>query len=107
LNSDEDKRRFNTILVEAILEGIDFGEVVLRFLELNFNLERDKIAETPELFAYALEKTLGPWMAEIFERNILRILCERISIEYPDIEDLTFAEEVKRAYEKYLKKNSP
>jgi len=79
--------------------------VVLRFLELNFNLDREKIVETPDLFACALEKTLGLGMAEIFERNILRILCGKIGIEYSDVEDLSFAEEVKRAYEKYLRKN--
>ena len=103
MNSDEDKRKFNAILVESILEGIDFGEVVLRFLELNFNLDRNEIADKPELFARCLEKTLGPWMADIFEKNILQILCKKISIDYPSIEDSTFSEAVKNAYKKYFK----
>ena len=107
MNSDEDKRRFNIVLVESILEGLDFGEVVLRFLELNFNLDRNKIAEQPELFARNLEETLGPWMAAIFERNILEILCGKISIDYVDIEELSFSEAIKKIFKKYSETTKP
>jgi len=107
LNSDEDKERFNIILVESILEGLDFGEVVLRFLELNFNLDRKKIADNPELFAKSLEKTLGSWMAKIFEENILQILCRKINIDYLEVEGLTFSEAIKKTFEKYSKQLKP
>ena len=101
MNLEEDKKKFNTMLVESIHEGLDFGEVVLRFLELNFNLDRNRIVDEPEVFAKNLEKTFGPWMANIFEKNILQILCRKIGIEYLDIEGLTFSKAVKEAFKKY------
>lgn len=103
MNSDEDKKRFNIMLVESILEGLDFGEIVLRFLELNFNLDRKQITDNPELFARNLEKTLGPWMAKIFEENILQILYRKIGIDYMEVKELTFSEAVKKAFKKYSK----
>jgi len=107
LNPNGNKRGFNIILVESILEGLDFGEVVLRFLELNFNLDRNKIADNPELFARNLEKTFGPWMADIFEKNILQILCRKIGVDYLDIEGLTFPEAIKKAFKKYSEQLKP
>ena len=101
MDSDENKRRFNNVLVESILEGLDFGEIVLRFLELNSNLDRSQIADRPEFFAEELEKTFGPWMADMFKKNILQLLCRKIGINYPDIEDLTFSEAIKKAFKKY------
>jgi len=101
LGSDKDKKRFNDILLEAIFEGLDFGEVVLRFMELNSDLDRSRIAEEPELFAEELKKTFGPWMAHIFEKNILQLLCMKTRIDYRDIEGLTFSEAVKKAFKKY------
>ena len=101
MNLEGDKRRFNMALVESIHEGLDFGEVVLRFLELNFNLNRNRIVDEPEVFAENLEKIFGPWMANIFEKNILQILCRKIGIEYLDIEGLTFSKAIKEAYKKY------
>lgn len=96
LNTDEDKKRFNTMLVESILESLDFGEIVLRFLELNFNLDRNRIAEQPELFAKYLEETLGSWMAVIFERNILKNLCRKLDVSYVEVEKLSFPEAAKK-----------
>ena len=103
MKSDEDKRKFNTILVKSILEGLDFGEIILRFLELNFNLDRNKITDNPELFMISLEKTLGPWMANIYKKNILQILCKKINIDYLEVEDSAFPEAVKKAFKKYSK----
>jgi hypothetical protein len=100
-------RRFNRMLVESIIEGLDFGEVVLRFLELNYSLDRNQIAEQPEHFARDLEETLGPWMATIFERNIIRILCRKINVEYMRIEELSFSEAVKELLKKFLNASVP
>jgi len=100
---NEAKKKFNELLVESILEGLDFGEVVLRFLELKSQVKRDSIAEKPELFVEKLEDLLGVWMAGIFEERILRILCGKLGIEYSVIDALTFSKAVKKALKEYLK----
>jgi len=83
------ERKFNRILIQAILEGLDFGEIVLCF--------------KPELFAEKLEEIFGSWTADIFEERILRTLCMKIGIEYSRIEDLTFSKSVKKAFREFLK----
>jgi len=51
----EAKKIFNNLLIESFLESVDFGEVILRFLELRSTIKRDEIAEKPEQFAMELE----------------------------------------------------
>lgn len=34
MSKDEVNERFNSLLVESLLESVTFGEVILRFLEL-------------------------------------------------------------------------
>jgi len=74
------ERKFNRILIQAILEGLDFGEIVLCFIELNSQVKRSQIGEKPELFAEKLEEIFGSWTADIFEErheNRNRILPHR------------------------------
>jgi len=107
LSSNENKRNFNILIVESILKGIDFGEVVLRFLELNFNLDRNRIVDNPENFAKSLEKIFGSGMADIYLRNILRILYRKVGIKYLEDEELTFSEAINRAFKKYSEQIKP
>lgn len=101
MSSNRDKKKFNSLLVESIIEGLDFGEVILRFLELNSNLDRNRIADEPEFFAEELEKTFGLWTARIFKENILQLLCRKINIAYSDVRDMNFPEAVREAYRQY------
>ncbi len=101
MSSDENKKRYNTILIESIHEAIYFGEVVLYFLELDSDLNRNEIVDKPELFEMELKKTVGPWMARIMEKNILQVLCNKIGIKYSEIDGLTFSEAIKEAFKRY------
>ena len=53
------RREFNEILVNAIIKSMEFGEVVLRFLELTSSLRRDDISRKPDVFAAELEGIFG------------------------------------------------
>ena len=97
-----DIKGFNEILVESIIEGLDFGEVVLRFIELNSSVRREEITQNPQLFAQELENLYGTRMGDIFEERILRILCKKIGIEYSKIENYTFQKSVNKAFQEYL-----
>ena len=100
--SDEAKRRFNDLLVESFIESADFGEVIIRFLELNTPLKRSEIAEKPELFAEELEGLFGDGAKVIVERMI-RNLYAKIGSKFTKIDGYTFPDYVKDAKEKYLK----
>lgn len=106
VSSDEDeKRRFNEFLVEAICESMDFGEVVLHFLELRSDVRRDEIAEKPEVFAGELEGLLGD-SAKIIEERIVKKLYSILNIEYEETVKGSFPELIRKALKTYLKKTS-
>jgi len=50
---------------------------------------------------------LGPWMADIFERNIIRILCRKINMEYICIEELSFTEAIRKLHKKFMDEHFP
>ena len=100
--SDEAKRRFNDLLVESFIESADFGEVIIRFLELNTSLKRSEIADKPELFARELESLLGDG-AKVIEERMIRNLYAKIGSKFTEIDGYTFPDYVKDAKEKYLK----
>lgn len=100
--SDEAKRRFNDLLVESFIESADFGEVIIRFLELNTPLKRSEIAEKPELFAEELEGLFGDG-AKVIEERMIRNLYAKIGSKFTKIDGYTFPDYVKDAKEKYLK----
>ena len=100
--SNEAKRRFNDLLVESFIESADFGEVIIRFLELNTPLKRSEIAEKPELFAEELEGLFGDG-AKVIEERMIRNLYAKIGSKFTKIDGYTFPDYVKDAKEKYLK----
>jgi len=97
------KRRFNKFLVEAIINSMDFGEVVLHFIELNSPVRRDEIAEKPEVFAAELEGIFGDNSTAIEER-IIKNLYSTIGIEYRIVEGYKIQDYIKHALKEYLKK---
>lgn len=80
-SSNEAKRRFNDLVVESFLESMCFGEVVLRFLELNSAVRRDELAEKPEAFASQLEGLFGDG-AKMVEERMIRNLYAKLGVEY-------------------------
>ena len=68
--AEEIKRRFNRILLESLLENLDFGEVIIHFLELNTSVKRNEIAEKPELFAEHFEDLMGDTAKIILEKTV-------------------------------------
>ena len=100
--SNEAKRRFNDLLVESFIESADFGEVIIRFLELNTPLKRSEIADKPELFAEELESLLGDG-AKVIEERMIHNLYAKIGSKFTEIDGYTFPDYVKDAKEKYLK----
>ena len=100
--SDEAKRRFNDLLVESFIESADFGEVIIRFLELNTPLKRSEIADKPEQFAKELEDLLGDG-AKIIEEKTIRTLCKKIGKEYILRKEHSFSDYVRAAQRIYLK----
>ena len=102
-SSDEARKKFNSMLLESILECIEFGEVVLRFLELNSAVKRDEIAEKPEKFARELEDLLGDG-AKIIEEKIIQKVYAKIGMEYTKTEGYAFPEYIIKAREEYLKR---
>jgi hypothetical protein len=99
------RRKFNTLLVNSFLECVEFGGIILRFLELNSSFRRDELAEKPELFARELEGLLGDG-AKIIEERMIRNLYSKIGMEYKKEEGRAFSEYIRNAYQEYLK-NKP
>jgi len=103
LSLEESKaERFNSLLIEVILECVEFGEVVLRFLELNSPFRREEVAEKPELFAREIEDLLGDCSKITLER-IIQSLYAKLGIENARIKDGTFSECIKTAFKEYFK----
>jgi hypothetical protein len=98
----EAKKIFNNLLIESFLESVDFGEVILRFLELRSAIKRDEIAEKPEQFAMELENLFGD-SAKIILEKTTRTLYAKIGIEYINREGYKFSDYIKDAYQKQLK----
>jgi len=100
-SSNEAKRRFNDLLVGAFLECVEFGEVIIRFIELNTPLNRDEIADKPELFAKELERLLGDG-ARIIEEKIISNLYEKIGRKYVAVKGYSFPDYVRDAQRIFL-----
>jgi len=96
------RRKFNSLVIDSFLECVEFGGVILRFLELNSSFRRDELTEKPELFAKELEDLLGDG-AKIIEERIIRNLYAKIGIEYVEKEGYTFSDYIKCAYQEFLK----
>jgi len=94
---------FNSLLVESFLESVDFGEVVLRFLELNTAVKLEEIAEKPEVFVEEIEDLYGD-SAPLIEERIIRKLCSKLGMEFGVVADRKFPEQVREALRRYLEK---
>jgi len=97
------KERFNELLAESIKESVNFGETVLRFLELTSSIKRDHIAENLEILAEELKMFYGPH-ASLIEERIVKKLYLKLRIEYKPMAGYKFQEYVKNALGVYLEK---
>jgi len=82
---------------------MEFGETVLRFLELTGPVKRDEIADKPEVFSAELESLLGDGARIILER-VVENLYSPLNIEYEETAKKRFPESVRDALRKYLEK---
>ncbi len=69
----EKMRRLNRLLLKAIRESLDFGEVIIRFIELNSSIRKDEIVYNPEAFAREMEKIFGVSSAIMLEAIVKRL----------------------------------
>ena len=104
--SNEAKKSFNDLLIESLLEWIESGEVVLRFLELKSAIKRDEIAEKPEQFANELEDLFGDG-AKIIEEKVIQTLYAKIGMDYIKKEGYMFSDYIKEAYRKGISSYQP
>jgi hypothetical protein len=85
---------------------MDFGEVVLRFLELKSAIKRDEVAEKPEKFAKELEDLLGD-SAKIIEEKMTQRLYAKTGMDYVKKEGYTFQTTLKTHIENNLDRRPP
>jgi hypothetical protein len=99
------RKRFNELLVDSARASMDFGDVVLKFLELGTPFRKEEIAEKPEVFADQLEELFGVESARIIEDRIVENLYSTLNMEYETVKGGKFQELVGDALEIYLKKH--
>jgi len=87
----EKMSRLNMLLINAICESLNFGEVILHFIELNASLNRDEIVYKPEAFARELEKIFGDSSSMILE-TIVRKLYASLGMKIREGKKLSFRE---------------
>jgi hypothetical protein len=102
----EAKKRFNDLLVESLLECMEFGDVALRFLELKTAIKRDEIIEKPEQFAKELEDLYGD-SAKIILEKTTRTFYAKIGMSYVKKEGYTFSDYIRDVYQKQLRRKQP
>jgi hypothetical protein len=97
------RKCFNDLLVESFLESMEFGEVVLYFLELRSSIRREEIAERPDKFARELEDLFGDGAKVILERTV-KTLYEKLGLSYVRKRGYEFSDYVGEAYQEYLRR---
>jgi len=70
---EEKMHRLNRLLLKAIHESLDFGEVIIRFIELNSSIRKDEIVYNPGAFAREMEKIFGVSSAIMLEAIVKRL----------------------------------
>jgi len=70
---EEKMRRLNRLLLKAIHESLDFGEVIIRFIELNSSIRKDEIVYNPGAFAREMKKIFGVSSAIMLEAIVKRL----------------------------------
>jgi len=103
---------FEKLLLEAVDEGLSSlcsssKQAIYSLLENTFNINRRNIPSKIEEFADAIEKIFG-FGAKPIEILIIRRLNEKVGgvVEYPEHEELVFAEYVAAARQSFLKKKN-
>jgi len=93
--------RFNTVLAEAVHEGLNsispsVPSVVFFYLKKNAAIQSDRYIDSPEAFDEGLKKIFG-FGAKVIEKKILEILYVKLEIPRKIEDDFEFAEKVKSA----------
>lgn len=86
------------ILLEAVEEGLSSlgdspKQAIFFHLEDSFKIRKDNIPANLTEFAKALEKIFGPG-ASYLEKLIVKCLCEKLELEFEEIESWDFLEYV-------------
>lgn len=69
-------------------------KVIYNFLENNYHLKREEIAEKPEVFSAGLERLLGSG-ARVIEKLIFKNLCSKLQVGYEEKVGYRFLDYVK------------
>jgi len=72
----------------------DATKVIYDYLENNFHLKREEIAEKPEVFSDGLERLLGS-AAPVIEKMILKNLYCELRLEYAEKEGYGFSDYIR------------
>jgi hypothetical protein len=108
----KEKDRLNSILVEAVNEGLSSicssaTSSVLFFLEKNGAIKSTSNIENLTAFSEGLERIFG-FGAIVIEKKILEALCARLRLPDPkeNRNNFEFAEEIEKAIELHEAKNT-
>jgi len=93
--------RFNTVLAEAVQEGLNsigpsITDAVLFYMKKKAAIQLDRHDLDPEIFDGCLRGIFG-WGAEIVEKKILECLYLKLEVQIKIESGFVFADEVKRA----------
>jgi len=97
----ERKLEFDTVLTEAVHEGLDsigpsITDAVLFYMKKKAAIQLDSHDIDPEVFDGCLKGLFG-WGAEIVEKKILECLYLRLEVRIKIARGFIFADEVKKA----------
>ena len=94
---EEDKMlRLNRLLVKVIRESLNFGELILHFIELNSSIRKDEILYNPEAFAKEMEKIFGD-SSSIMLETIVKKLYARLGMKIKEGKRRSFREYIMEA----------
>ena len=69
-------------------------KVICDFLQNNFHLKREEIAEKPEVFSAGLERLMGSG-APVIKKLILKNLYSKLELKFEEKKDYEFSDYVK------------
>ncbi|MFA5870132.1 MAG: hypothetical protein WC941_10590 [Candidatus Bathyarchaeia archaeon] len=93
------EEQFNDVLVATILEVLDFGDVVLNFLELNSPFKRKEIMKDPEILLAELRGLFGD-SGVIIGDIIVKKVYAKLGIK-PDSPAGSFGDRIRYAYTEF------
>ena len=102
------RRSLDDLLLETIDDvlrqalGEEAVKIIYKYIENISHLEREEIAEKPEVFPTELKRLLGSG-ALLIERLILKNLYSRLQLEFKEKKDYEFSDYIKELRKgKYL-----